>query len=73
MVLLVLEKTNVLLDMIFRIYLYAKNLKQSKHQLLPKKFEPIKKEVGYDIIEANNDKLIPVSELTDDNKKNSYI
>ena len=42
-VLLVLEKTIVLLDMIFRllyfdkIYLYAKNLEQSKYQLLQKK------------------------------------
>ena len=68
-------KTNVLLDMTFRllyfdkIYLYAKNLEQGKYQLLQRTFEPISKEAGYDVVEASNDKIIPVSELTDDNQK----
>ena len=68
-------KTNLLLDMIYRlldfdkIYLYAKNLQQSKYQNLLKKFEPISKQVGYDIIEASNDQITPLSEMPDENKK----
>ena len=68
-------KTNLLLDMIYRlldfdkIYLYAKNLQQSKYQNLLKTFEPISKQVGYDIIEASNDQITPLSEMPDENKK----
>ena len=68
-------KTNVLIDMIYRllyydkIYLYAKNLQQSKYQHLLKTFEPINKEVDYNILEVSNDKIIPVSDLADDNQK----
>lgn len=68
-------KTNLLLDLIFRllyydkIYLYAKNLHQNKYQNLLKTFEPLNKEVGYDIIEASNDEIIPLSKLSDDNQK----
>ena len=62
-------KTNTLMHMIYnllyydKIYLYAKNLN------LLNIFEPISNDVGYDIIEASNDQIIPVSELTDDNQK----
>ena len=52
-----------------KIYLYAKNLEQSKYRNLLNMFQPISDEVGYDIIEASNDHIIPVSELTDDNQK----
>ena len=68
-------KTNLLLDMIYRllyydkIYLYAKNIQQSKYQNLMKTFEPLKKEVGYDVIHVSNDKIIPLTELSDDNQK----
>ena len=68
-------KTNVLLDMIFRllfydkIYLYAKNLDQTKYQHLLKTFRPISKEAGYDVVEASSDEIIPVSELTGENQK----
>ena len=68
-------KTNVLLDMIYRllyfdeIYLYAKNLEQLKYQYLLKIFEPINEEAGYNIIETSNHEIRPVSELTDDNQK----
>jgi len=68
-------KTNLLLDMIYRllyfdkIYLYAKNLQQSKYQNLLKTFEPISKQVGYDIIEASNDQITPSSEMPDENQK----
>ena len=57
-------KTNLLLDMIYRllyydkIYLYAKNLQQNKYQNLLKTFEPSNEEVGYHIIEVSNDKII---------------
>lgn len=55
-------KTNLLLDLICRllycdkIYLFARNLQQSKYQTLLKTLEPISKEVSYDVIEASNDK-----------------
>ena len=68
-------KTNVLLDMIYKllyfdkIYLYACNLQQSKYKRLFKSLEPISKDVGYDIIEASNDKIIPLTDLPDDNQK----
>ena len=67
-------KTNLLLDMIYRlvyydkIYLYAKNLQQNKYQHLIKLFEPISEEIGYPIIETSNNKIIPLSELSDDNQ-----
>lgn len=32
-------------------------------------FQPISDETGYDVIEASNDQILPVSELTDDNQK----
>ena len=58
-------KTNVLLDMIYRllyfdkIYLYARNLQQTKYKHLLKSLEPISKDVGYNIIETSNDEIIP--------------
>ena len=63
-------KTNLLLDMIYRllfydkIYLYGKNLQQSKYQHLFNTFEPINQEVGYSVIEASNDKIIPLDKMT---------
>ena len=38
-------------------------------QYLLKTFKPINEEAGYNIIEASNDEILPVSKLTDDNKK----
>ena len=32
-------------------------------------FQPVRKEAGYPIIEASNDQILPVSELTGDNQK----
>lgn len=69
------SKTNLLLDLIYRllyrdnIYLFARNLHQSKYQSLIKTFEPISNEAGYDIIEASNDKIIPLNEMTDSKQK----
>ena len=68
-------KTNTLIHIIYnllyydKIYLYSKNLEQSKYQNLLNMFDPISKHVGYDIIEASNDEIIPVFELTDDTQK----
>ena len=54
--------TNTLMHMIYnllyfdKIYLYTKNLEQSKYQNLMDIFKPISDEAGYDVIEASNDK-----------------
>ena len=61
-------KTN-LLDMIHRllffdkIYLYAGNFQQSRYQQLINLFDPISKEAGYPVIEATNDKIIPLDTM----------
>lgn len=68
-------KTNTLMHMIYnllyfdKIYLYAKNLEQTKYQNLMNKLKPISKEAGYDVIEASNDKIIPVENLDSDSQK----
>ena len=68
-------QTNLLLDMIYRllyydkIYLYAKNLQQSKYQHLINLFDSINKEAGYPLIEATNDKIIPLDPMPCDNQK----
>ena len=64
-----------LLDIIYRllyfdkIYLYAKNLQQSKHQHLIDLFQPISEEAGYPIIEARNDEIISLDKMPCDNQK----
>ena len=69
-------KSNTLMHMLYnllyfdKIYLYLKNLEQPKYQGLLKTFAPISREYGYDVIEASNDEIMPVSELDDDNQKN---
>ena len=69
-------KTNLLLHMINKpllffdkIYLYAKNLQQNKYQYLLKKFEPLSKKYGYNIIEASNGEIIPLPNMDDGNQK----
>ena len=68
-------KTNLLLDMILRllyfdkVYLYAKNLDQSKYQFLLREFDPINKDAGYEVISISPDEILPVSELEDDSQK----
>ena len=68
-------KTNTLLHMIYKflyfdkIFLYAKNLEQSKYRKLIDVFQPISNEVGYDIIEASNDGIIPVNDLDSESQK----
>ena len=70
-------KTNTLMHMIYnllyfdKVYLYAKNLEQSKYQNLMDVFKLISDddEVGYDVIEASNDEIIPVQDLDSDSQK----
>ena len=46
-----------------------KNLEQSKYQNLMENFQPISDEVGYDVIEARYDEIIPVEDLESDSQK----
>ena len=68
-------KTNVLIHMIMellfydKIFLYGKKLEQSKYQNLINVMQPISDEVGYDVIEASNDKIIPVKDLDSKSQK----
>ena len=72
-------KTNLLIHMLLKplvyydkIYIYAKNLEQSKYQLLIDKMNKIatKNEVLLDdIIESSNDEIIPVSEMDSECQK----
>ena len=60
------------------MYLYAKNLEQIKYQDLIKDFIPISKQVGYDVIQYSNYKIIPVKELDGESQKvvilrNDYV
>ena len=52
-----------------KIYLYAKNLEQSKYRSMVETFRPISEEAGYNVIEVSNDQIIPVSQLRYDNQK----
>ena len=67
-------KTNTLMHMLYnllyfdKIYLFSKNLEQPKYRKLLETFRPISEEVGYDVVEKNNDEIVPFEEL-DDNQK----
>ena len=52
-----------------KIFMYAKNLEQSKYQNLIDVFQTISDEAGYDVIEASNDKIIPVKDLDSESQK----
>ena len=69
-------KTNILLHMLYellefdKIYLFSKNLHQNKYQALLQDFaERINPQVGYEVIEAPGDEIIPLKELPMDNQK----
>ena len=69
-------KTNILLHMLYelllfdKIYLFSKNLHQDKYQSLFQYFaENINPEVGYEVIEAHSDEIIPLKELPVDSQK----
>ena len=53
-----------------KIYLFSKNLHQNKYQALLHDFaEQINPRVGYEVIEAPGDEIIPLEELPVDNQK----
>ena len=69
-------KTNTLLHMLYelleydKIYLFSKNLHQNKYQDFLQEFaEKINPQVGYEVIEAHGDEIIPLEELPEDNQK----
>ena len=71
-------KTNTLLHMLYelldydKIYLFSKNLHQNKYQDLLQEFaEEVNPDptVGYEVIEAYGDEIIPLEELPVDNQK----
>ena len=69
-------KTNILLHMIYKllcydkIYLFSKNLHQNKYQALLQDFaSKIDPAVGYQVIEAPGDEIIPLEELPVANQK----
>ena len=69
-------KTNILLHMLYElleydnIYLFSKNLHQNKYQALLQDFaERINPKLGYEVIEAPGDEIIPLEELPVDNQK----
>ena len=61
-------KTNTLMHMLYNllyfdnIYLFSKNLGQPKDRKLLETFEPISEEVGYQVIEASDDEIVPLLE-----------
>ena len=69
-------KTNTLLHILYelleydKIYLFSKNLHQNKYQALLQYFaEEVNPTVGYEVIEAYGDEIIPLEELPADNQK----
>ena len=66
-------KTNTLMlyNLLYfdKIYLFSKNLEQPKYRKLLETIEPISEEVGYDIIEASNEEIIPLDQLDNGNQK----
>ena len=53
-----------------KIYLFSKNLHQNKYQFLLQDFaERINPKVGYKVIEAPGDEIIPLEEFPVDNQK----
>ena len=67
-------KTNTLMHMIYNLLYFdkiyvKKTLEQSKYKNLMDMFQPISDEARYDVIEASNNQILPVSELTDDGQK----
>ena len=70
-------KTNLLYHMLIdpllyydTIYLYAKNLEQEKYQNLINEMNEISEDMGYDVMEVSNDKIIPINHLNyEDNQK----
>ena len=77
---MVVEKTNLLYHMLIeplfycdKIYLYTKNLEQEKYQNLIKEMNEASKELGYNLMEVSNDKIIPITHLPYENNQKIII
>ena len=69
-------KTNPLYHMLMKplvyydeIHLYGKNLEQEKYKHMINKMNEISRNVGYNVIEARNDDIIPVDSLDSESQK----
>ena len=68
-------KSNLLLDMIYRLLyfdkllLFTKNPQQTKFQHLFNTLNNISDEVGYPVIEVSNDRITPLDEISDEGQK----
>ena len=67
-------KTNLLYHMLMapllyfdKIYLYAKNLEEEKYQNLMQEMNEVSSETGFNLMEASNDKIIPITHLPYEN------
>ena len=58
-------KTNLLYCMLMapKLYLYAKNIEQSKHKHMIDNLTDVSKQVSYDVFHHNNGDIIPVDEM----------
>ena len=73
-------KTNLLYHMLMapllyfdKIYLYAKNLEQEKYQNLMQEMNEVSSETGFNLMEASNDKIIPITHLPYENNQKIII
>ena len=73
-------KTNLLYHMLMKpllqfdeYYLYVKNLEQEKYQKLIREMRKVSNDVGYEILNVSNDKIIPVSEMDYEDNQNLVI
>ena len=46
-----------------KLYLYAKNIEQSKHKHMIDNLTDVSKQVSYDVFHHNNGDIIPVDEM----------
>ena len=75
-------KTNLLYHMLMKpllyheqLHLYAKNLEQQKYKDMIQKLDDISQDpdVGYDVLVASNDEIIPVERLMDDKSQKIVV
>ena len=73
-------ETNLLYHMLMKplqhydeIYLYAKNLEQEKYRKLIRKMREMSRQVGYEVHNTSNDKIIPVDEMDYEDNQNLVI
>ena len=69
-------KTNLLYRMLMapmlfydKLYLYAKNIEQSKHKHMIDNLTDVSKQVSYDVFHHNNGDIIPVDEMDTNSQK----